>query len=258
MAEARERLRFTAGNFYVNDKPTGAVVGQQPFGGARASGTNDKAGSVLNLLRWTSPRTLKETFDPPHDHALPAHGLTPHGGVDACPACHPGAMAVPIRSTRRPERPTRRARAPAPCACRPTRRRSTGCRRTTRARCRRCPAGCWASRGRVGVRRRPGTPLDLSKDPDRFGSDAYDDDYRDDPPARRRSCRPPDGWTRGSTRTVPGDGPDALRAARGGRPRGRARRLRVGPRPGGRGGVPRPGRARLLARLRAVSGRSAP
>ena len=74
VAQARERLRFTAGNFYVNDKPTGAVVGQQPFGGARASGTNDKAGSVLNLLRWTSPRTLKETFDPPRDHVYPHMG----------------------------------------------------------------------------------------------------------------------------------------------------------------------------------------
>ncbi len=74
VAQARERLRFTAGNFYVNDKPTGAVVGQQPFGGARASGTNDKAGSILNLLRWTSPRTLKETFDPPRDHAYPHMG----------------------------------------------------------------------------------------------------------------------------------------------------------------------------------------
>ncbi|MCU1590684.1 MAG: pruA [Frankiales bacterium] len=71
VAEASERLRFAAGNFYVNDKPTGAVVGQQPFGGARASGTNDKAGSVLNLLRWTSPRTLKETFVPPRDHGYP-------------------------------------------------------------------------------------------------------------------------------------------------------------------------------------------
>jgi 1-pyrroline-5-carboxylate dehydrogenase len=71
VAEASERLRFAAGNFYVNDKPTGAVVGQQPFGGARASGTNDKAGSVLNLLRWTSPRTLKETFVPPRDHTYP-------------------------------------------------------------------------------------------------------------------------------------------------------------------------------------------
>ena len=74
VAQASERLRFTAGNFYVNDKPTGAVVGQQPFGGARQSGTNDKAGSVLNLLRWTSPRTLKTTFVPPHDHRYPHMG----------------------------------------------------------------------------------------------------------------------------------------------------------------------------------------
>jgi 1-pyrroline-5-carboxylate dehydrogenase len=72
--EASQALRFAAGNFYVNDKPTGAVVGQQPFGGARASGTNDKAGSVLNLLRWTSPRTLKTTFVPPHDHRYPHMG----------------------------------------------------------------------------------------------------------------------------------------------------------------------------------------
>jgi 1-pyrroline-5-carboxylate dehydrogenase len=64
-------LRFAAGNFYVNDKPTGAVVGQQPFGGARASGTNDKAGSWHNLLRWVSPRTIKETFVPPTDHRYP-------------------------------------------------------------------------------------------------------------------------------------------------------------------------------------------
>jgi 1-pyrroline-5-carboxylate dehydrogenase len=68
---AGEALRFSAGNFYVNDKPTGAVVGQQPFGGARASGTNDKAGSILNLLRWVSPRTIKETFVPPTDHRYP-------------------------------------------------------------------------------------------------------------------------------------------------------------------------------------------
>ena len=74
VAQASQRLRFTAGNFYVNDKPTGAVVGQQPFGGARASGTNDKAGSVLNLLRWTSPRTIKETFVPPHEHIYPHMG----------------------------------------------------------------------------------------------------------------------------------------------------------------------------------------
>jgi len=71
---AHERLRDAAGNFYINDKPTGAVVGQQPFGGARASGTNDKAGSLLNLLRWVSPRTVKETFDPPLDFTYPFMG----------------------------------------------------------------------------------------------------------------------------------------------------------------------------------------
>lgn len=64
-------LRHAAGNFYINDKPTGAVVGQQPFGGSRASGTNDKAGSLLNLLRWTSPRTVKENFVPPTDFPYP-------------------------------------------------------------------------------------------------------------------------------------------------------------------------------------------
>ncbi|MFE4194899.1 L-glutamate gamma-semialdehyde dehydrogenase [Paenarthrobacter sp. NPDC056912] len=69
--QARDGLRFAAGNFYVNDKPTGAVVGQQPFGGARASGTNDKAGSILNLLRWTSPRSLKETLVPATEHRYP-------------------------------------------------------------------------------------------------------------------------------------------------------------------------------------------
>ena len=67
-------LRYAAGNFYINDKPTGAVVGQQPFGGARASGTNDKAGSVLNLLRWTSPRSIKETLVPPTDYRYPHMG----------------------------------------------------------------------------------------------------------------------------------------------------------------------------------------
>ena len=65
-ARATAVLRFSAGNFYINDKPTGAVVGQQPFGGARASGTNDKAGSAANLMRWTSPRAIKENFVPPH------------------------------------------------------------------------------------------------------------------------------------------------------------------------------------------------
>jgi 1-pyrroline-5-carboxylate dehydrogenase len=69
--QAEERLRYAAGNFYVNDKPTGAVVGQQPFGGARASGTNDKAGSMWNLIRWVSPRTIKETFVPPTDYRYP-------------------------------------------------------------------------------------------------------------------------------------------------------------------------------------------
>lgn len=68
---ATDRLKHAAGNFYINDKPTGAVVGQQPFGGARASGTNDKAGSVLNLYRWVSARTIKENFDPPKDYRYP-------------------------------------------------------------------------------------------------------------------------------------------------------------------------------------------
>ncbi|HET6627769.1 MAG TPA: L-glutamate gamma-semialdehyde dehydrogenase [Nocardioidaceae bacterium] len=74
IAWARKELRFAAGNFYINDKPTGAVVGQQPFGGARASGTNDKAGSPSNLQRWTSPRSIKETFDPPKDYRYPHMG----------------------------------------------------------------------------------------------------------------------------------------------------------------------------------------
>ncbi|MFZ5871846.1 MAG: L-glutamate gamma-semialdehyde dehydrogenase [Actinomycetota bacterium] len=74
IAEATEKLRFAAGNFYINDKPTGAVVGQQPFGGARASGTNDKAGAAQNLLRWTSTRSIKETFVPPTDHRYPHMG----------------------------------------------------------------------------------------------------------------------------------------------------------------------------------------
>ena len=69
--EATEKLTHAAGNFYINDKPTGAVVGQQPFGGSRASGTNDKAGSMFNLIRWISMRTIKETFDPPKDFRYP-------------------------------------------------------------------------------------------------------------------------------------------------------------------------------------------
>ena len=74
IVDAMEALRFAAGNFYINDKPTGAVVGQQPFGGARASGTNDKAGSILNLLRWVSPRTIKESFVPATDYRYPYMG----------------------------------------------------------------------------------------------------------------------------------------------------------------------------------------
>jgi 1-pyrroline-5-carboxylate dehydrogenase len=77
--EAHETLQYSAGNFYVNDKPTGAVVGQQPFGGGRASGTNDKAGSMWNLIRWVSPRTVKETFVPPRDYRYPF--MAPDGGA---------------------------------------------------------------------------------------------------------------------------------------------------------------------------------
>ena len=69
--QATNALRYAAGNFYVNDKPTGAIVGQQPFGGSRASGTNDKAGSILNLMRWVSPRSIKETLVPPRDWRYP-------------------------------------------------------------------------------------------------------------------------------------------------------------------------------------------
>jgi 1-pyrroline-5-carboxylate dehydrogenase len=74
LAEASQLLRNAAGNFYLNDKPTGAVVGQQPFGGARASGTNDKAGSILNLVRWVSPRSIKETLVSPTDYKYPFMG----------------------------------------------------------------------------------------------------------------------------------------------------------------------------------------
>lgn len=74
LEEATKALRYSAGNFYLNDKPTGAMVGQQPFGGARASGTNDKGGSMLNLLRWISPRTIKETHRPPTDYRYPYMG----------------------------------------------------------------------------------------------------------------------------------------------------------------------------------------
>jgi len=74
IAEATDALRFAAGNFYINDKPTGAVVGQQPFGGARASGTNDKAGSIFNLIRWVNTRAIKEQFVPPVDYRYPYMG----------------------------------------------------------------------------------------------------------------------------------------------------------------------------------------
>ena len=74
IAAATDALRFSAGNFYINDKPTGAVVGQQPFGGARASGTNDKAGSIYNLIRWVNARAIKETFVPPVDYRYPHMG----------------------------------------------------------------------------------------------------------------------------------------------------------------------------------------
>ena len=74
IAQATEALRYSAGNFYINDKPTGAVVGQQPFGGARASGTDDKAGSVFNLIRWVSARAIKELFVPPSDYRYPHMG----------------------------------------------------------------------------------------------------------------------------------------------------------------------------------------
>ncbi|HEX8328450.1 MAG TPA: L-glutamate gamma-semialdehyde dehydrogenase [Hymenobacter sp.] len=79
---ASKRLQNAAGNFYINDKPTGAVVGQQPFGGARASGTNDKAGSILNLLRWVSPRAIKETFVPPVDYRYPFLGAATGENLD--------------------------------------------------------------------------------------------------------------------------------------------------------------------------------
>jgi 1-pyrroline-5-carboxylate dehydrogenase len=81
VSETRARLRYAAGNFYVNDKPTGAVVGQQPFGGARASGTNDKAGSLWNLIRWTSPRAIKTNLEPPTDYRYPFMDADPEEGA---------------------------------------------------------------------------------------------------------------------------------------------------------------------------------
>ncbi len=87
--EAGEALRYAAGNFYVNDKPTGAVVGQQPFGGARASGTNDKAGSMWNLIRWVSPRAIKETFIPARDYRYPYMAPEPTAGDGSGPTDRP-------------------------------------------------------------------------------------------------------------------------------------------------------------------------
>jgi 1-pyrroline-5-carboxylate dehydrogenase len=81
VVKAEDVLRYAAGNLYVNDKPTGAVVAQQPFGGSRASGTNDKAGSMWNLIRWVSPRTIKETFVPATDYRYPF--MSPDGGKGA-------------------------------------------------------------------------------------------------------------------------------------------------------------------------------
>jgi 1-pyrroline-5-carboxylate dehydrogenase len=79
---AQDRLRYAAGNFYVNDKPTGAVVGQQPFGGARASGTNDKSGSMWNLVRWVNMRVIKENFVPDRDYRYPFMSDVKEGGQD--------------------------------------------------------------------------------------------------------------------------------------------------------------------------------
>ena len=93
---AQDRLRFAAGNFYVNDKPTGAVVGRQPFGGSRGSGTNDKAGSMLNLLRWTSARTIKETFVPATDHTYPHMAVRLMAGLFAH-TLRPAIMAASRR-----------------------------------------------------------------------------------------------------------------------------------------------------------------
>ena len=96
--EAQRALRFAAGNFYINDKPTGAVVGRQPFGGSRGSGTNDKAGSELNLLRWTSPRSIKETFIPARAHEY-SHMDKP---VGISPQSDPGAPPLPPGTVTRP------------------------------------------------------------------------------------------------------------------------------------------------------------
>ncbi len=95
IAHAQKFLRNAAGNFYVNDKPTGAVVGQQPFGGGRASGTNDKAGAPQNLMRWTSTRSIKETFVPAKDHRYPLHGVSPSRSFRYRKPAVPRELSVP-------------------------------------------------------------------------------------------------------------------------------------------------------------------
>ena len=122
---ATRQLRFAAGNFYINDKPTGSIVGQQPFGGSRASGTNDKAGSMANLMRWTSPRVIKRNIRPAHRPPLPAPGLRAGGHRHAS---HPPAARGPLAALPRlrdplpadpgrgpPVRRRRHARRDAPC-----------------------------------------------------------------------------------------------------------------------------------------------
>ena len=118
---AQQRLRYAAGNFYVNDKPTGAVVGQQPFGGSRASGTNDKAGSPLNLLRWTSARSIKETFVPPTDHTYPHMEAQTDGCVfdkSLGPRSWPPPVATGLRRTAERLPVTRTGGATASCPVR--------------------------------------------------------------------------------------------------------------------------------------------
>ena len=124
--DAQEKLRYAAGNFYVNDKPTGAVVGQQPFGGARASGTNDKAGSLWNLIRWVSPRTIKETFVPPTDYRYPFLGLAVRRGRRASDrGCRGRGARVGDREVlaraRAPRSGRRRSSRASPSARRPSR-----------------------------------------------------------------------------------------------------------------------------------------
>ena len=126
--QAQDALRYTAGNLYLNDKPTGAVVGQQPFGGGRASGTNDKAGSLWNLIRWVSPRTIKETFVPPTDYRYPFLGdparhrpAPPHGAVSRAARLVQRRMDLPARPGRDPGHPLELRAARLRAAARPSR-----------------------------------------------------------------------------------------------------------------------------------------